>query len=928
MNNHTVGFSAQLGYKILFFMSLALCSLFPHHTQAFYEINAQGGGCKFIGEWDADTRTCTLTQDITDYIVINSVSTTLDGNGHTIDLSGSNEHFAVKVQAGDVEVKHTTIIDGGIFYDQADEGRILYNTIKSSSVGVSLFDLQHVLVEGNEISALGDTPIDRAITVQNTFQLTLQNNHITRAGTAVELVLSEGCMVAQNIITDSQKGITMTAVTDSEITGNVLDGLSGTGLLLDIDDSVHNRVHGNSFSNTATGTIIRASIGTGPILTKAPVFENSWIGWLRQMVMFIVPATVLAQEPPVQRNELYGNNFINNVAHLDIPDWATISLSRPLPEGGNYWDTYDEVGEGCSDGNVDGVCDDALVFIQPTVVDQFPLLHAVSVAIPAATCADGVDNDGDGLIDYPDDPGCANADDMTEINPPLPTCTLGFESIIIETGEHTVLSWDTTNAGVVSIDNGIGPVAASGTVDVAPEHTTTYTATATGGGGATTCAAVVTVTPPASASLGERAAALAKLVVKAPYLGDGDTWGGKGWDYGSNKFVEPDQIFNGYRFWNNKIQKTDFGAGLDCSGLVMWSFNSANDPTVPYNRNTVSQEGADRQYRYNVETDSILQEELLPGDLLFFSYDGDPAHFKEHVAMYVGGGANENVVEAFSPRLGIIFSDIQDRANDTMFIRQFSRVKPAVEPAVSFNVSSPVDLVVTDPDGYTISQDVVIQTNSEYLREIPGELYYTDMVRGHDGQPTDQVYSYKLKDGIYQVKVVPDATATSGSTYSLTFTAGGTILQLATNELVSSIPAQGFSVEVANGGDSVTKVEVLPTPEQLFVSLTQQIVRADISRTLRQRLRLGVSLAEQAYKREQWKAATALLTNTQRSVKKKTNRDIAAADAAKIEDTINKLLLLISYEHTHKDERAHEHGRTQKHEAGNHDNHRRDHDDD
>lgn len=38
----------------------------------------------------------------------------------------------------------------------------------------------------------------------------------------------------------------------------------------------------------------------------------------------------------------------------------------------------------------------------------------------APVCADGVDNDADGLIDFPNDPGCATADDNDESNPPPP----------------------------------------------------------------------------------------------------------------------------------------------------------------------------------------------------------------------------------------------------------------------------------------------------------------------------------------------------------------------------------------------------------------------------------------------------------------------------------------------------------------------------
>jgi hypothetical protein len=39
---------------------------------------------------------------------------------------------------------------------------------------------------------------------------------------------------------------------------------------------------------------------------------------------------------------------------------------------------------------------------------------------PPAECSDGADNDGDGLADFPDDPGCADAADLSEHAPDLP----------------------------------------------------------------------------------------------------------------------------------------------------------------------------------------------------------------------------------------------------------------------------------------------------------------------------------------------------------------------------------------------------------------------------------------------------------------------------------------------------------------------------
>jgi MYXO-CTERM domain-containing protein len=43
-------------------------------------------------------------------------------------------------------------------------------------------------------------------------------------------------------------------------------------------------------------------------------------------------------------------------------------------------------------------------------------------------CSDGFDNDGDGLIDFPADPGCASPSDNNEEDPPLPQCSDGIDN--------------------------------------------------------------------------------------------------------------------------------------------------------------------------------------------------------------------------------------------------------------------------------------------------------------------------------------------------------------------------------------------------------------------------------------------------------------------------------------------------------------------
>ncbi len=63
----------------------------------------------------------------------------------------------------------------------------------------------------------------------------------------------------------------------------------------------------------------------------------------------------------------------------------------------------------------------------------------------------------------------------------------------ITTGQSAILTWTTTNATAVSINQGIGTVAVSGTKTVTPAVTTTYILTVTGSGGTVTQTVTVAV---------------------------------------------------------------------------------------------------------------------------------------------------------------------------------------------------------------------------------------------------------------------------------------------------------------------------------------------------------------------------------------------------------------------------------------------------
>ena len=54
-----------------------------------------------------------------------------------------------------------------------------------------------------------------------------------------------------------------------------------------------------------------------------------------------------------------------------------------------------------------------------------------------AQCNDGVDNDGNGFVDYPDDPGCTSLTDETEDSVALPPGSCGLTAPVVVSGMIT-----------------------------------------------------------------------------------------------------------------------------------------------------------------------------------------------------------------------------------------------------------------------------------------------------------------------------------------------------------------------------------------------------------------------------------------------------------------------------------------------------------
>jgi len=96
--------------------------------------------------------------------------------------------------------------------------------------------------------------------------------------------------------------------------------------------------------------------------------------------------------------------------------------------------------------------------------------------------------------------GCAKK--VAKVQPPAappppaaPTATLAANPAVIQRGQQTTLTWQTSNANDITI-SGLGELPASGSRTLMPSESTTYTLVAKGTGGTSDASARVTVNVP------------------------------------------------------------------------------------------------------------------------------------------------------------------------------------------------------------------------------------------------------------------------------------------------------------------------------------------------------------------------------------------------------------------------------------------------
>ncbi|MFC2014202.1 Ser-Thr-rich GPI-anchored membrane family protein, partial [Chloroflexota bacterium] len=119
-------------------------------------------------------------------------------------------------------------------------------------------------------------------------------------------------------------------------------------------------------------------------------------------------------------------------------------------------------------------------------------------------------------------------------------------------------------------------------------------------------------------------------------------------------------------------------------------------------------------------------------------------------------------------------------------VDEHKEMKLTCSESLRIEVRSPVELVITDPEGLSISRE---------SNEIVGAVYLVADI-DDDGDPNKIVGISEPKPGDYAVKVIPEAGAPPKDTYSLTASIGGQIISLAENTPLSDIPDEPYILTV------------------------------------------------------------------------------------------------------------------------------------
>jgi parallel beta-helix repeat protein len=263
-----------------------------------------------------DNVTYTFVGNINDSIVIERSNIIVNGNGHTLQGSGSGNAFYWHV-INNVTVRSIDIRDFacGVYLASASLSTVSGNTITNSQIGVRL--------DGGANNTISENTITNS---QTGVSLRYGSNDQTFFGNTITnssnyAIYSDGCSTntfSANTIRESGTGVSLEyGSSNNYLSENTITN-SQTGVFL-YYLSNNNTVSGNTITNSATcGVSLRSSNN----VVSGNTIANSHFG------VYLDSGG----------NEIYHNNFINYTSPASA--MASARWDDGYPSGGNYWSDY------------------------------------------------------------------------------------------------------------------------------------------------------------------------------------------------------------------------------------------------------------------------------------------------------------------------------------------------------------------------------------------------------------------------------------------------------------------------------------------------------------------------------------------------------------------------------------------------------------
>ena len=336
---------------ILFALVVLVSVISINDAFAFKTISddSTGGDCSTMGTWDSATKTCTLTSDLSDGIVITSNGITLDGNGTTISgtyMLTYDPNSAIKGILLDhttgVTIKNTLVknFNFGIYLETSDGNTIQSNTLTDNKSGIFLHDSDNNKINLNTITTNPDIARDGLVFINsdgNIFSSNIVSGFIYG-------IIDEGYSLSNEPIKYADYFDVKVTITD-----NTFKNSGGGVALSNVKDST---IQGNTIESNEKGIVID---GKNITIKNNFIKENKGIG----LELYFPDNTI----------KVYNNKFIDNKIQMYISanEWTKSQV------GGNYWNNFDELSEGCKNTSpFDKFCDSPFIFKGGK--DEFPLI--------------------------------------------------------------------------------------------------------------------------------------------------------------------------------------------------------------------------------------------------------------------------------------------------------------------------------------------------------------------------------------------------------------------------------------------------------------------------------------------------------------------------------------------------------------------------